>query len=59
MDKQFKYADKRKIRFAVIIGSKEMMDGACVIKNLEDGKQQTVLLPELSATLHQLKDVHK
>lgn len=41
-DKQFKYAEKKQIPFAVIIGSKELEEGNCVVKNLLEGKQQTL-----------------
>ncbi len=42
MDKQFKYAEKRNIPFVVIIGSSELEQNTCVIKNLDKGEQQTV-----------------
>ncbi len=42
MDKQFKYAEKKKIRYVVIIGSNELAQGTATIKNLESGKQETV-----------------
>ena len=48
MDKQFKYADKKNIPFAVIIGSKEMESGEAVVKNLGTGVQETVPLNQLS-----------
>jgi histidyl-tRNA synthetase len=41
-DKQFKYADKKAIPFAVMIGSKELAEGNCNIKNLQTGEQQTI-----------------
>lgn len=41
LDKQFKYASKKNISFAVIIGSNEMEQQTCVIKNLKTGEQQT------------------
>lgn len=44
MDKQFKYAEKKLIRYAVIIGSKELESGTCLIKNLHTKEQQTVSL---------------
>ena len=44
-DKQFKYADKKKIRYAVILGSKELQEGNCVLKDLTKG-EQTVLTHE-------------
>ncbi|HYC29978.1 MAG TPA: ATP phosphoribosyltransferase regulatory subunit, partial [Chitinophagaceae bacterium] len=42
MDKQFKYAEKRKIPFIVIIGSRELEQGMAVVKNLQTGEQQPV-----------------
>ena len=42
MDKQFKYADKKNIRFAVIIGSKEIEEKKAVVKNLKTGTQENV-----------------
>ena len=47
MDKQFKYADKKNIRFAVIIGSKEIEEKNAVIKNLKTGTQENVGFGEL------------
>jgi histidyl-tRNA synthetase len=41
-DKQFKYADKKQIPYAVIIGSKEAEEGTCVVKNLVSGEQSTI-----------------
>jgi histidyl-tRNA synthetase len=46
-DKQFKYAEKRNIPFAVIIGSKELEETTCTIKNLLQGSQQTIPQQEL------------
>jgi len=42
MDKQFKYADKKNISFAVIIGSKEIEEKNAVVKNLKTGTQENV-----------------
>lgn len=42
MDKQFKYADKKNITFAVIIGSRELQTDNCTLKNLKTGEQQTI-----------------
>lgn len=39
-DKQFKYAEKKNIPYAVIIGSKEMENGTCVVKDLQKGTQE-------------------
>lgn len=41
-DKQFRYAEKKSIPYAVIIGSKEMEEKNCVLKQLATGKQETV-----------------
>jgi len=46
-DKQFKYAEKKSIPYIVIIGTKEMEENTCVIKNLESGKQESVLQNQL------------
>jgi histidyl-tRNA synthetase len=42
MDKQFKYADKKNIPFAIIIGSKEITSATAVVKNLKTGEQQNL-----------------
>jgi len=41
-DKQFKYAEKKNIPHAVIIGSKELEEKTCTIKNLLQSSQQTI-----------------
>lgn len=46
-DKQFKYAEKKNIPYAVIIGSKELEDNTCTIKNLLQNSQQTISQQEL------------
>jgi histidyl-tRNA synthetase len=46
-DKQFKYAEKKNIPFAVIIGSKELEEKTCTIKNLLQSSQQTIPQQEL------------
>ena len=51
MDKQFKYADKKFILYAVIIGTKEMESHEAVVKNLASGQQETVSLDKLAAYL--------
>jgi histidyl-tRNA synthetase len=48
-DKQFKYAEKKNIPYAVIIGSMEMQDHTCTLKNLKSGEQKTFAQSELSA----------
>lgn len=41
-DKQFKYAEKKNIPFAIIIGSKEMENGTCIVKDLLKGTQEEI-----------------
>ena len=48
-DKQFKYADKKQIPYVVILGSEELTNGTCVVKNLAKGEQQTLIQNELVA----------
>jgi histidyl-tRNA synthetase len=47
-DKQFKYAEKKAIPYAVIIGSKELEEQKCNIKNLSSGQQETISLDQLA-----------
>ena len=46
-DKQFKYAEKKNIPYIVIMGSKELEERTCVIKNLGSGEQQTLPVGDL------------
>ncbi len=41
-DKQFKYAEKKGITYIVIIGSKELDNETCTIKNIVSGQQETI-----------------
>jgi len=47
-DKQFKYAEKKNIPYAIIIGSKELDERTCTIKNLQTGAQQTIFQDQLT-----------
>ena len=49
MDKQFKYASKKNIPFAVIIGSNEVEQKTCIVKDLLKAEQQTIPLEDLSS----------
>lgn len=51
MDKQFRYAEKKNIGFAVIIGSQEVLNKTVVVKNLKTSAQETVALANLSNKL--------
>jgi len=48
MDKQFKYAEKKSIQVAIIIGSAEMQNNTCLVKILATGVQNTVEVPDLA-----------
>jgi histidyl-tRNA synthetase len=47
-DKQFKYAEKRNIPFIIIIGSKELSENTCGVKDLRSGEQKPVAFEKLS-----------
>jgi histidyl-tRNA synthetase len=47
-DKQFKYAEKKNIPFIIILGSKELEQKACVVKDLRSGEQKSVPFESLS-----------
>lgn len=47
-DKQFKYADKKGVQKIVIIGSKELQDGTCIVKDLKKGEQKNIPQSELA-----------
>ena len=46
-DRQFKYAERKKIPFIVILGSNELQAGTCTIKNIRTGEQRTVSQAEM------------
>lgn len=46
-DKQFKYAEKKQIPFIVIIGTKELENNSCTVKELATGVQETLSFDEL------------
>jgi histidyl-tRNA synthetase len=47
--KQFNYAEKKKIAYAVIIGSKEIEQKYCLVKNLATGLQEVVVFENLAS----------
>ena len=53
LDKQFKYASKKNIPFAVIIGSNEVEQKTCIIKDLLKAEQQTIPVENLSSYFKQ------
>jgi histidyl-tRNA synthetase len=50
-DKQFKYAEKKKIPWIVIIGANELEQKASTVKDLRSGEQKTVSFENLPAFL--------
>jgi histidyl-tRNA synthetase len=46
-DKQFKYAEKKNIPYVVIVGSKELEEKNCIIKNLQSAEQQVLSQSQL------------
>ena len=47
INKQFIYAEKKTIRYAVIIGSKEIEQNYCLVKDLTTGLQEVVIFENL------------
>jgi histidyl-tRNA synthetase len=47
MDKQFKFAEKKGIQFAVLVGEEEIKQNQYKVKDLISGEQVTVSLEEL------------
>ena len=56
MDKQFKYAERKNIPYVVIVGSNEMTNKTCVVKNLETGQQNKI---EITQLVHYFSDKDK
>ena len=50
-DKQFKYAEKKSIPYVAIMGSREIEQGTCMLKNLSTGEQEEVKQSELPSRL--------
>jgi histidyl-tRNA synthetase len=55
LEKQFKYATKKNISFAVIIGSNEMELKSCIVKNLLSGEQEKMAEGKLVSFLKKNK----
>lgn len=54
INKQFTYAEKKNIPFVIIIGSKEIEEERCSVKNLSSGVQEAVALENLAEYLKKL-----
>lgn len=48
LDRQFKYAAKRNIPYAIIIGSKEIEEQNCIVKVLAKNEQESIPLEKLA-----------
>ncbi len=48
INKQFNYAEKKNIGYAVIIGSKEIEQKYCLVKDLKTGLQEVVIFDKLA-----------
>ncbi len=53
LDKQIKYADKKNIQFAIVLGSKEIEKDIALVKTLATGHQESVPLSDLEVYLIQ------
>jgi len=47
LDKQFKYADKKSIPFAIVVGEEEVKNNTVTLKNLSSREQITISLDEV------------
>lgn len=56
LSKQFKYADKKKVKFIVIRGTEEMGNDTVSIKSMETGKQKTLPRNQLVSYLKNYYD---
>ncbi len=59
LQKQLKFADRKKIRFAVIVGPDEAAAGQVTVKNLAGRTQETLARKEVGRRLRQLLDLPK
>ena len=49
LEKQFKYADKKGIPYAVLIGEQELEKSSCMIKDLKKGEQVAVAFEDIES----------
>src|SRR6056297_898920 len=54
IQKQFKYANNRKVPYVILLGAEELSDSSFVVKNMETGEQKTYKLGEVSKFVAQL-----
>lgn len=51
LEKQLKYADRKKIPYVVIVGEEEVSKGTVLVKNLETGEQSSVSVDEAASII--------
>lgn len=51
LKKQMQYADKKNVKFTVIIGEEELKNGSATVKNMKSGDQKTVSFAKLVSVL--------
>jgi len=56
--KQFSYAEKKKISYAIIIGSKEIEQHYCLVKDLHTGLQEVVVFDRLEEYFNKQKKLN-
>jgi len=60
---QMELADKRKVKYTIILGQKEIMDDTILIRDMENGIQETVdyrkIIPELEKRLKKFGAIEK
>lgn len=54
MKKQMQYADKKSVKFVVMIGEEELNSGKLTLKNMESGTQDALVFEELATKLQHL-----
>ncbi len=55
IQKQFKYANNRNVPYVILIGEKELAENSFLVKNMENGEQETYNLKSPEDFIHQLK----
>jgi histidyl-tRNA synthetase len=55
IQKQFKYANNRKVPYVILLGAEELKNNSFVVKQMESGRQTTYALTEVAEFLSTLK----
>ena len=58
INKQFTYAERKNIGYAIFIGSKEIEQNYCLVKNLKTGMQELVVFERLYNYFEAIKSTH-